>query len=104
MNTVKFTSGIDGTITATIYNKVGVPQDLTGCTVTLNLSFEYEDKAILSKQMTVQDTVCSVALTPIETEMLSGGIYELQLIIVDVLNKTNATEKQIFNIDKIIGV
>ena len=104
MNTVKYTAQLDGSITATIYSPTGNIQNLTGCEIELRLAREYEDNVIITKQMTVNDTSCTTIFTPTDTEMLEKGNYIIQLIIVDVLGKRNATEKQKILIDDILGV
>lgn len=103
-NTVKFTSQIDGTITATIYNSNGVKQVIAGCDIKLRIAEEFSDNVLVEKSMTVTANNEAVAeLTPQDTNMLIKGNYQMQLIIVDALGKRNATEKQKIYIDDILG-
>ncbi|GEM_PF-4611147 len=103
-NTVKFTSQIDGTITATIYNSNGVKQVIAGCDIKLRIAEEFGDTVLLEKQMTINSNNEAIAeLTPQDTNMLIKGNYQMQLIIIDVLGKRNATEKQRIYIDDILG-
>lgn len=100
---IKFTAGINGSIVVEIYDSGGEPQDLTNCTITLNLAYEYDDKALISLPMIVFDTnKCSASINPSDTEILNVGEYEMQLIIVDANNKKHATEKTKISIYQII--
>ncbi len=103
-STAKFTSQIDGSITATIYNSSGAKQVIAGCTITLRIANEFDDVVLLEKPMTINENNEAVAeLTPTDTNMLIKGNYQIQLIIIDVLGKKNATEKQTIFIDDILG-
>lgn len=91
---LKFIANVDGSITCEIFDSLGEPQDITGCYITFNLSYEFEDEPIISLPMTVFETSkCAINLTPEDTEMLTKGEYEFNLIIIDGGNKKHVTDK-----------
>jgi hypothetical protein len=101
LTTVKYTAGINGNISITIVDGFGVPQNLTGFTVILNLVYTNEDDALISKEMTVNGSVCSLILSATDTEILSRGEYEIQLILKDITGEIYATERQPISINKV---
>lgn len=91
---LKFIANVDGSIICEIFDSLNEPQDISGCYITFNLSYEYEDEAIISLPMVVFETnKCAINLTPEDTEMLSKGEYEFNLIIIDGGNKKHVTDK-----------
>jgi uncharacterized protein (DUF2344 family) len=99
--TIKYTAGINGSISITVVDEFGVPQNLTGFTVVLNLVYTNEDDALISKTMTVNESVCSLELSATDTEILSRGEYEIQLVLKDGIGKIFATERQPISINKV---
>jgi hypothetical protein len=104
LENVKFVAGLDGSISAFVYRPDGIEQDLTDCSITLNIAYENDDNAILSLPMQILgNNKCVAYLTPNDTEFLSKGEYELQLIITDIADKKNATSRVKLSVDKIIN-
>lgn len=100
-NTNIITAGVDKTITATV-TELDEIQNLTGHSIFFNLAYMGEDDAIISKVMTVSSNSCTVNLSYIETSILDYGEYDVNLIIIDPLEKRYATERYRFTVNKAI--
>jgi len=100
---LNFKANVDGSIICEIVDSNGIAQDLNGCYIKFNLGYEYDDSAIISEDMTVYEiNKCLVNLTPEQTEVLSKGEYEFNLVIIDGGNKKHVTDKVKISIDRII--
>jgi len=101
MDTLNYIANANGSILCELFDSNGLEQNLTGCYITFNLGYEYENQAIISKNMDILGTnKCSVQLMPEDTEMLGIGEYEFNLIIIDGSNNKHVTSKVKLSIDR----
>lgn len=98
-----FTSNIDGKFICEINRSDGTPQDLTGCDITLKIAFLSEnDSIVVLTNPLINKNICIFDLKPEDTNILSCGEHDIQLIIIDTTGRKIVTKRITISIQNII--